>query len=553
MSEQRRGRLADEELVGAAVAAVAVTAVAAVWGGAWAAHAVGAGPKPSGNPLVAAIMLLRGKTRWTGVAKGAAGAIVAAAVVAAVVVATKVAGGHHVDRQARHLRRSAGDRRYTARHSGDGPGGLLWGTLAGTRTEFRSTWEDVAVVIAGARMGKSSAIAVPQICAAPGAVFATSNKRDLVDSTRNVRAKQGQVWVFDPQALASNGAPTFWWNPLDVAADIAGARRLAAIFAQAASGPNAVTDSYFDHEGQVLAGRLLLAAAAAGQPVATVLGWLSAEQWDTAIDALAAAGQHAASRSLEAVASLPDRQRAGVVGTAAKIVGFLEDPRIAAWVTDPGDDSIPRLSAEQFVASTGTLYALSREGPGSAGALTAALTAAVAQAAEELAARSPNGRLPVPMLAELDEVANVCRWAELPDLYSHYGSRGIVLVSLLQSWSQGVQCWGREGMAKLWSAANVRVYAGGAVEQDFLEPLSALCGEHEVTERSDSQSRGRNGHASTSWSTRRQRIFTMDSLAALPRWRAVVVLSGATPKLVATTPWWESPWAKAIETEPAAR
>jgi hypothetical protein len=38
----------------------------------------------------------------------------------------------------------------------------------------------------------------------------------------------------------------------------------------------------------------------------------------------------------------------------------------------------------------------------------------------------------------LDEAANVCRWRDLPNLYSHYGSRGIVLMTILQSWSQGV-------------------------------------------------------------------------------------------------------------------
>ena len=54
------------------------------------------------------------------------------------------------------------------------------------------------------------------------------------------------------------------------------------------------------------------------------------------------------------------------------------------------------------------------------------------------------------MVGVLDEAANVCRWRELPNLYSHYGSRGIVLMTILQSWSQGVEVWGRDGMRKLW-------------------------------------------------------------------------------------------------------
>ena len=55
----------------------------------------------------------------------------------------------------------------------------------------------------------------------------------------------------------------------------------------------------------------------------------------------------------------------------------------------------------------------------------AGLTVAVTEAAEGLAKRSPGGRLVVPLVAVLDEAANVCRWPELPNLYSHCGSRGI--------------------------------------------------------------------------------------------------------------------------------
>lgn len=65
--------------------------------------------------------------------------------------------------------------------------------------------------------------------------------------------------------------------------------------------------------------------------------------------------------------------------------------------------------------SSGTLYSLSKEGRGSAGPLITALTVAVAEAAEDYAKTQPGGRLAVPMVAVLDEAANVCRWRELPN------------------------------------------------------------------------------------------------------------------------------------------
>jgi hypothetical protein len=63
----------------------------------------------------------------------------------------------------------------------------------------------------------------------------------------------------------------------------------------------------------------------------------------------------------------------------------------------------------------------------------AGLTVAVTEPAEEYGKRSPAGPLPVPMVAVLDKAANVCRWPELPNLYSHYDSRGICLLTMLPS------------------------------------------------------------------------------------------------------------------------
>ena len=42
-------------------------------------------------------------------------------------------------------------------------------------------------------------------------------------------------------------------------------------------------------------------------------------------------------------------------------------------------------------------------------------------------------------------------------------------MTILQSWSQGVDVWGESGMKKLWSAANIKVYGGGVSETAFLD------------------------------------------------------------------------------------
>jgi type IV secretory pathway TraG/TraD family ATPase VirD4 len=175
---------------------------------------------------------------------------------------------------------------------------------------------------------------------------------------------------------------------------------------------------------------------------------------------------------------------------------------------------------------------------------------AVCEAAEEIAKRSRGGRLAVPLVAVLDEAANVCRWRRLPDLYSHYGSRGIVLLTILQSWSQGVEVWGRDGMRKLWSAATVKVYGGGVSEVEFLEELCKLIGEYDAPSRQETHSH-RQGR-STSRSVRQAPILDVADLAAMPRGRVVVMASGTRPTLAAPIPWMAGPDAPKVRASLAA-
>ena len=167
-----------------------------------------------------------------------------------------------------------------------------------------------------------------------------------------------------------------------------------------------------------------------------------------------------------------------------------------------------------FVASNETLYCLSQEGRGSAAPIVTALTVAVTEAAVEYAKHQPGGRLATPMLISLDEAANVCRWRELPDMYSHFGSRGITVDTVLQSWSQGVAVWTEPGMKKLWSASNIKVYGGGVSEDQFLNTLSTLIGDHYIDSLQISNSKqGRN--VSRSKNATQRRIATVADLAAL--------------------------------------
>jgi type IV secretory pathway TraG/TraD family ATPase VirD4 len=276
-----------------------------------------------------------------------------------------------------------------------------------------------------------------------------------------------------------------------------------------------------------------LAAAFAGRPITQVYLWPTDPTDDGAVHLLQPHRFPLSAAAVKGIIDAPDKQRGGVYGTAQEVVSFLTNRAATTWVTEQPGDRRPHFDPAEFVRSAGTLYSLSKEGEGSTGPLVTALTVAVTEAAENLARISPGGRLPVPLVAVLDEAANVCRWHNLPDLYSHYGSRGITILTMLQSWSQGVDVWGRDGMRKLWSAATVRVYGGGVSVTEFLSELSQLIGQTDTDTVSTSRSRG----TTTSRSLRRERILDVADLGAMPRGRAVLFASGAPPGLVRTLPW----------------
>lgn len=497
----------------------------------------------------------------------------------AVGLARRRAGRSRVDDAAKYLAsikdvrsltekscRAAADRLGTPIEKGCPPGVPL-GVMVGTNARLYADIESTHVDIWGPRTGKTTSRVVPAILAAIGSVLTTSNKRDVVDITRAYRAEVGTIRVFDPQRVAHE-PPTWFWDPLswvrsetattaatddvdDVFTDVSvHERKAAALAKQFAVGPDgqaASKDSFFDPEGEDLLASLILAAATSRYGITQVYRWVTDEQNLEPIQLLREGGYSLMADGLSAHYNATPKQRSGVFTTAKKMINCLKLSSVHPWIerTGPGDTR-PEFDPATFARSqTDTLYSLSKEGVGSVGPLVTALTVAVCDEILDYASEIEGGRLRTPVLFALDEVANVVRWQELPGLYSHFGSRGIIIMSILQSWSQGVRCWGEDGMKALWSAANVKVYGGGVAVDDgpFLRNMSTAVGDHH--ELSGSVSSGRGGGSQSRQRTK-VRTLTEAELEALPRGRALVRSSGNLPVLIKTVQWSNGPYADAV-------
>jgi len=84
-----------------------------------------------------------------------------------------------------------------------------------------------------------------------------------------------------------------------------------------------------------------------------------------------------------------------------------------------------------------------------------------------------------------------------------------------------------------------------------LSDISSVCGQMDTRHLTTSYGGGRMGN-SRSYTTRREPIFDVATLAALPRGRALLMASGADPVLIRTESVFEGHHAKAVRISTAA-
>ncbi|MFI8265543.1 type IV secretory system conjugative DNA transfer family protein [Streptomyces sp. NPDC085665] len=406
--------------------------------------------------------------------------------------------------------------------------GVLLGDHLPSGVELRGSDEDTYVAIMAPRAGKSTSLAIPVAEEAPGALLMTSNKADVYAATLGSRRYVGQVSILDTQGVAQV-EQEMWWDMIAQAETLEGAERLASHFV------NQITSEQADPFWSQAAGDLLVglfrAAYHDGGSVRDVMKWLSDPKEKAPLRILY---QHEAvlAEQVDSSISIAEETQSGIYQNARTAMSALRDEKVLAWVTP--DKYLPRFDPEAFATSKDTLYLLSKKG-GPASAIVAGLADAVFTAASEAGERH-GGRLPEPMRAVLDEAANICKIADLPDLYSHLGSRGITPFVILQSYRQGVKSWGEVGMDAMWSAATKKIIGVGIDDAKFAQDVSTLTGAHYV-ERA-SHSKGKEG-TSHSYSEQREQVLDPAEIRAMKKGTALLMSTGMPVAQIGLRPWYE--------------
>ncbi|WP_317933407.1 type IV secretory system conjugative DNA transfer family protein [Streptomyces cellostaticus] len=405
--------------------------------------------------------------------------------------------------------------------------GVLLGDHLPSGVELRGSDEDTYLAIMAPRAGKSTSLSIPIADEAPGALLMTSNKADVYAATMSSRSQVGHVWALDTQGVAQIER-TMWWDMIAQAETLEGAERLSSHFVNQITSEQG--DPFWSQAAQDLLVGLFRAAYLDGGTVRDVMKWLS-DPAEKAPMRILYQHEPVLAEQVDSSINIAEETQSGIFQNARTAMSALRDETVLAWVTP--DKRFPKFDPEHFATSHDTLYLLSKKG-GPASAVVAALADAVFTAGAEAGERH-GGRLPEPMRAVLDEAANICNIKDLPDLFSHLGSRGINPVVILQSYRQGVKSWGEVGMDAMWGAATKKIIGVGLDDAKFAQDVAALVGMHSVSR--DSYSKSKEGY-SYSVSEQREQVMDAAEIRAMKKGTALLLSTGMPIAQIALRPWY---------------
>ncbi|HEY3811462.1 MAG TPA: type IV secretory system conjugative DNA transfer family protein [Acidimicrobiales bacterium] len=393
--------------------------------------------------------------------------------------------------------------------------------------------EQAVLVLGPPRSGKTTALAIPNVLAAPGAVVVTSTKADVLAATAGARAALGRCWLLDPSGTiqAPEGMTRLRWSPVGAATTWDESLVLARAMTGAARPQGRAGESaHWTERAEAVLGPLLHAAHLSGAGMDTVVRWVLGQQLEPARAALVGHGVDTAAAVLAGIAATDAREQSGIWSSTAGI--------LAAYRSDAALDNAaaPNFDPRRLAGGKDTVYVCA---PARYQDLVAPIVVAfLEQVRAGVYAAAPTGRPAVALV--LDELANIAPIPDLPALVSEGGGQGLLTLACLQDLSQARQRWGpaAEGFLSLFGT---KVVLPGIGDLATLDLVSRLGGEIDVPARSVNRPSWGWGAASVTWATHRQRRLPVEAVSQQPPGAGLVLAGARPPERVGLPPWWAVP------------
>ncbi|HEY8674479.1 MAG TPA: type IV secretory system conjugative DNA transfer family protein [Candidatus Dormibacteraeota bacterium] len=420
------------------------------------------------------------------------------------------------------------------------PGSLVLGRRG---AHLIATEAETSVLVIGpTRSGKTSGLVVPNLLDWQGPAIVTSTKSELVDLTAAHRRSIGPVSVYDPTGEIDDRSDTVSWSPLagcdvlDVAWTVA-AWLCAGLQQGGGRGDN--DWAHWAESGKLLIAPLLYTAAACDRTIVDVRDWIHCFDIDTPMALLIDLSSAHPSRDadpqraiamLNSIEQRPEKERGTVFSTVMRIFSVFNERAVAASAMTS------RFDPQCFLRDRGTLYLCTpRQSPERIASLFVGILMTVVTSAYVMAARQTRGRLQPELGLFLDELANVVPIEELPALASQGAGRGIVLMSIIQDFSQLRTRYGADRANSILNNHGCKMVLPGISDPETTEVIAKLVGRGEYT---DVQVTNNDGRASRSYSLRQDQMASPDALRQLQEGTGVVLYRGKPPTIVRLRPWY---------------
>lgn len=416
------------------------------------------------------------------------------------------------------------------------PPGQVIGRAVTDNAVLYQGWRSTGLAIIAPGGGKTSGMVVPRMAAAPGPAFMTGNKVDGVWQVIAARQDLGKIWMMDEgEIYRQEPTPDFIINFARLLGTFTDkqktviAEELAKSFVIASqknspgvSEQQMKEDAQFGPSGTKAMAWFLLATIVNNDPVWKIHEWAFKGELERVASLLDEGGFEAQAIEIRGFDKWPDKTRGSLLATLQRMCGDLGHRGFRDWTTP--SSFIREFDPDKFLDSKDTLIMLSERRPGGTGAVIAAVLKFIIEAAKR---QTPGeSRLRVPLVGELDEVANIAPLASLPEDYSHFGSRGLCITAYYQAWGQIVAEYGITRAKVLWQTAGVRVI-GANEEDDFTQGLSRVVGTYQK-------------NLGDKFGTRDVAKAGVDDFADLPELHAIIFTSKTKPAVIKLQRWFEN-------------
>jgi type IV secretion system protein VirD4 len=362
---------------------------------------------------------------------------------------------------------------------GPSPDRVVVGRIGRPRALVAIGESEQLAVVAAPRTGKSSGLVIPAVLEHEGPVVTTSVRTDIAEHTLGRRRRLGRVWVWDPFGATSDD-----WDLLQGCEDWGHALLVARWLGHARQIGEGINQDYFDQEAEGLVAPYLHAAALTPEVTAAgVYRWILERDNETALQILTDVGAEDAAQRLRAVYAYTERQRDGILGTAAVQLKAYGHPA-AARTARRGYGLTP----EALVDGPNTLYIVAgREHQQLLAPLVVTMISSFLHALSERENRTGSGLRP-PALFALDETASIAPIQDLPQILATSLGSGVRFLTVWHSVAQIRRHFGADAAAEILALSQAKVFMGSVTDQQTRQEIVELLGRRQ---RGATSARGR--------------------------------------------------------------